>query len=429
MKEIILIFLQIIFIAIFFSNTFLQLNKKITINSLGFFGKTSMNLIWILNIFLLLSFINVDLKILYFIFFVINFSIFIFNKIKNNTIYKLNIDCILLIFLTFLISIDLASNLYLGWDAKLFWYLKSLNFYENQSFENLKNIPAFDYPHLGSYLWHLFWKYPFNVYEYHGRIFYVFLYTFSIFLFFENLKINILKRIILILITILITYSYNINFSGNQEILVFSLIIIATKYSFYLFYNEKKINRFEIILVILGASNLLAWIKNEALFFALILIFSLLLTAKLKKNEKVIFILGSLLIIIVKSLIFLKFQTALSSFEFQHTFGEINLINIFNKIRVIIFYLTVYVIQVPIYLILTLVIFFIFFNYKIDNVKLYIFYFALLNFLFIIIAFLFAMQDVEWQARVGMKRVLFETSGFYLISLLYLIKKTIKFFK
>ena len=427
MKEIILIFLQIIFIAIFFSSTFLQLNKKITINSLGFFGKTSMNLILILNIFLMLSFINIDLKILYFIFFVINFSIFIFNKI--NSIYKLNSYFLLLIFLTFLISIDLANNLYLGWDAKFFWYLKSLNFYENQSFENLKNIPAFDYPHLGSYLWQLFWKYPFNEYEYHGRIFYVFLYTFSIFLLFENLEINALKKIILILITILITYSYNINFSGNQEILVFSLIIIATKYSFYLFYNEKKINRFEIILVILGASNLLAWIKNEALFFALILIFSLLLTAKLKNNEKVIFILGSLLIIIFKSLIFWKFQTVLSSFEFQNTFGEINLINILNKIKIIIFYLTVYIIQIPIYLILAPIIFFIFFNFKIDNLKLYIFYFALLNFLFIIIAFLFAMQDVEWQARVGMKRVLFETSGFYLISLLYLIKKTINFFK
>ena len=58
------------------------------------------------------------------------------------------------------------------------------------------------------------------------------------------------KKIILILITILLTYSYDINFSGNQEILVFSLIIIAAKYSFYLFYNEKKINRFEIILII-----------------------------------------------------------------------------------------------------------------------------------------------------------------------------------
>jgi hypothetical protein len=429
MKEITLIFLQILFISIFFSSSFLQLNKKITTNSLGFFEKTSMNVIMILNIFLLLSFINIDLKIVYLSFFFLNFSLFIINKIKNHTIYKFNIYVSLLILLTFIISTDLANNLYLEWDAKFFWYLKSLNFYENQSFENLKNIAAFDYPHFGSYLWHLFWKYPFNVYEYHGRIFYVFLYTFSIFLLFENLEINVLKRIILILITILVTYSYNINFSGNQEILVFSLIIIATKYSFYLFYNEKKINRWEIILVILGASNLLAWIKNEALFFSLILIFSLLLTAKLKNNEKIIFILGSLLIIILKSLIFWKFQTVLSSFEFQDTFGEINLINILNKIKVIIFYLTVYIIQIPIYLILAPVIFFIFFNFKIDNVKLYIFYFTLLNFLFIIIAFLFAMQDVEWQARVGMKRVLFETSGFYLISLLYLIKKTIKFFK
>jgi len=64
-----------------------------------------------------------------------------------------------------------------------------------------------------------------------------------------------------------------------------------------------------------------------------------------------------------------------------------------------------------------------------DNMKLYIFFFSLLNFLFIIVAFLFAMQDVEWQSKVGMKRVLFETSGFYLISLLYLTKKSNRFFK
>ena len=69
MKEITLILLQILFIIIVFSSSFLQLNKKITINRLGFFEKTSMNIILILNIILFLSFINIDLKILYSSFF------------------------------------------------------------------------------------------------------------------------------------------------------------------------------------------------------------------------------------------------------------------------------------------------------------------------------------------------------------------------
>lgn len=428
MKEIILIILQILFIIVIFSVSFLQLNKKISINSLGLIEKTSMNLIFTLNIFLLLSFSKINLNFLYYIFFFINFIILLIYKIKNNKNYNFSINFFLLFLITFLLSIDLAGNLYLGWDAKIFWYLKSLNFYENQSFENLKNIPAFDYPHLGSYLWYLFWKYPFDKYEYHGRIFYVFLYVFSVLLFFENLRINKFKKIIFILSTIILTYSYT-NFSGNQEILVFSLIIIATKYSFYLFYNDKKINRVEIIVVILGIANLLAWIKNEATFFALILIYTLLFTAKLNRKEKIIFILGSLLIILVKLLVFWKFQMTLTSFEFENTFNEISLTGLINKTKIIIFYLVAYIIQIPIYLISALAIFFIIFNYKLDNLKLYILFFGLLNFFFIIIAFLFAMEDVEWQSRVGMKRVLFQTSGFYLISILYLIKKSKKLFK
>lgn len=428
MKEIILIILQILFIIVIFSVSFLQLNKKISINSLGLIEKTSMNLIFTLNIFLLLSFSKINLNFLYYIFFFINFIILLIYKIKNNKNYNFSINFFLLFLITFLLSIDLAGNLYLGWDAKIFWYLKSLNFYENQSFENLKNIPAFDYPHLGSYLWYLFWKYPFDKYEYHGRIFYVFLYVFSVLLFFENLRINKFKKIIFILSTIILTYSYT-NFSGNQEILVFSLIIIATKYSFYLFYNDKKINRVEIIVVILGIANLLAWIKNEATFFALILIYTLLFTAELNRKEKIIFILGSFLIILVKLLVFWKFQMTLTSFEFENTFNEISLTGLINKTKIIIFYLVAYIIQIPIYLISALTIFFIIFNYKLDNLKLYILFFGLLNFFFIIIAFLFAMEDVEWQSRVGMKRVLFQTSGFYLISILYLIKKSKKLFK
>ena len=50
----------------------------------------------------------------------------------------------------------------------------------------------------------------------------------------------------------------------------------------------------------------------------------------------------------------------------------------------------------------------------------------LFNILFIYGAFIFSMENVEWQVKVGLKRVMFESSGFYLISVAYLINKILK---
>jgi len=34
------------------------------------------------------------------------------------------------------------------------------------------------------------------------------------------------------------------------------------------------------------------------------------------------------------------------------------------------------------------------------------------------------MENVEWQVRVGLKRVMFQSSGFYLLTVVYLLNKT-----
>ena len=47
----------------------------------------------------------------------------------------------------------------------------------------------------------------------------------------------------------------------------------------------------------------------------------------------------------------------------------------------------------------------------------------ILNVLFIFVAFMLTMEDVEWQVRVGLKRVMFESSGFYLLTIVYLFNK------
>ena len=70
-----------------------------------------------------------------------------------------------------------------------------------------------------------------------------------------------------------------------------------------------------------------------------------------------------------------------------------------------------------------------FINKLSTNIKKFVILYGILNILFIFVAFLFTMEDVDWQSKVGMKRVLFETSGFYLITIAYLLKKNKNIFK
>ena len=115
--------------------------------------------------------------------------------------------------------------------------------------------------HLGNLIWSLFWKFPFNYNEYFGRIIYVIIYLILIFGFFFNLKINKIKKLIFILLTIIITYEYAL-ISGLQEILIFSLILIASKFAYYLFSEKNIINQTNLIFYILLITNACCWIKN-----------------------------------------------------------------------------------------------------------------------------------------------------------------------
>ena len=146
----------------------------------------------------------------------------------------------------FILSLDLAYELLLGWDVQWFWYLKALNFYQDQNFTNLKELPLAGYPHLGPYIWGFFWKFPFNNYEYLGRIVYIFFYVLAIFSFSETLKINNQLRTIFSLIIIIATYKYQL-FNGISDTLIFIFLLFAAKFMNYLYQLEKKKNQFPII--------------------------------------------------------------------------------------------------------------------------------------------------------------------------------------
>ncbi len=153
------LYLTILFLFLFRLSFFDKLKEKyIGIKEISLVENYSLNILISLIIFLLVSFFRFNY--LYIIYFLIFLNLLPILKIKKK-IFKKNyfLNSFFTIFiLTFVISIHIVSNLKLEWDGH-FWYLKALNFYENYNFFNLENISHNSgYPHLGGFIWGLFWK-------------------------------------------------------------------------------------------------------------------------------------------------------------------------------------------------------------------------------------------------------------------------------
>ena len=424
MSEIFLIILQLLFIIFIFNFSTYEITKKLEIKNFNIFEIMSVNIILFLNLLLFLSLLNITLNYIFIIIILITLLGFIKNfKSKFLELNVNKIFIISLLLLSFVISIDLASTIDLGWDAKIFGFFKTLNFYQNNNVINLVNLNVRDYPHLGSLLWSLHWKFPFNYNEYFGRISYIVIYLISIFTFYFDLKITKITKLIIIFLTVLLTYEYSL-ISGLQEILIFSLILMATKFAFILFYEKSNINQSKLIFYILLITNAACWIKNEGLIFMLIFNFSLLFI-HIKNKLKIQLIVGSVLIFIIRAFYLYYLQIDFESSQFQSTFmlSNFDSFQIMKDIKIIIFYMIVYFIEIPIYLFFVVMVFWMLINKKRDS-DFYKFFiiFGILNFLFIIFSFLFNMNDVEWQVRVGLKRVIFETAGFYLLPILIAVR-------
>ncbi len=424
MSEIFLIILQLLFIIFIFNFSTYEITKKLEIKNFNIFEIMSVNIILFLNLLLFLSLLNITLNYIFIIIILITLLGFIKNfKSKFLELNVNKIFIISLLLLSFVISIDLASTIDLGWDAKIFGFFKTLNFYQNNNVINLVNLNVRDYPHLGSLLWSLHWKFPFNHNEYFGRISYIVIYLISIFTFYFDLKITKITKLIIIFLTVLLTYEYSL-ISGLQEILIFSLILMATKFAFILFYEKSNINQSKLIFYILLITNAACWIKNEGLIFMLIFNFSLLFI-HIKNELKIQLIVGSVLIFIIRAFYLYYLQIDFESSQFQSTFmlSNFDSFQIMKDIKIIIFYMIVYFIEIPIYLFFIVMVFWMLINKKRDNdLYKFIIIFGILNFLFIIFSFLFNMNDVEWQVRVGLKRVMFETAGFYLLPILIAVR-------
>ena len=427
LQEISLIIFQVLFIYLFFNNPILNekiVNKIIKVKHFTNVDLVILNVIIFLNLLILISVFSIN-STYFFYFYILSICLALIknfvDKIKINFSYK----NIIILFLFFILSLDLAYEIVFGWDVQWFWYLKALNFYQDEDFLNLNKLPLSGYPHLGPYIWGFFWKFPFNNYEYLGRISYVFFYILGIFSFSETLKINNQLRSIFSLFIILATYKYKL-FDGDSDVLIFIFLLFAAKFVNYLYQPEKKENQFPIIFLLLGIGNILLWTKQEGIIFFTFLIFSMIIFNQLiSKKNKLILISSCFLLIFLRFLILYMLGVPSIDTEVQLQadvlFFDFN--EFYYRITNILFYIFVYLIQSPIYLI-TLPLIVISINFlKNDplNKTLLLFTFIVLGFL--LFAYFFTTTEVIFNSRNSMTEVLNGFSGVYLLVIPNLLNK------
>ena len=191
-------------------------------------------------------------------------------------------------------------------------------------------------------------------------------------------------------------------------------------------YQKKIKNPNSHIIFLLLSFNAALWIKNEGLFLLGFILFIILFFGNLNFKQKKLVVLVSVFLISTRFIILYFLNPELESFEFEKTFSYSFFENLYLNIKTISFYSIVYSLSLPLIMLSLLILLLNIYLFKIDKIQLFIIFYLLLNVLFIFAAFMLSMENVEWQVRVGLKRVMFESSGFYLLTIVYLFNKVKK---
>ncbi len=425
MNEIIKIILIFPIFLLFLSvpiNIFKSTNSQINRNFLIF------NLIINLNILLLFSFFPIPIENYQLILLGIYLLIFIYylfsTKLNLKNLIKKSYLNFLILFVTFIIlSINISNQLNLGWDAKYFYYIKSLFFFEGLGLTELSEFEHNKWhPYFGSYLWAFFWSLPYFEYEYFGRLFYLFTFCIAIyFISYSNKKNSIVQSIIyLFLLTLLFSYE---RFSGLQEVLLFSLLLISSKVLYDLNFDKKFLNLLILLLII----NLLIWIKSEGIVYSLIIFSITLLNKKISFKEKITFFLIIIILLCIKYLVY-------SVYNFEANSQPYNINQIFNitlesfiyKLEKITIYSTYYSLKNPLLVVGIFILIYLNFN-KMNRLDLrnYNIFFTL-NILFIFGAYLLRDMEIIYSLKTTLERIIFTSSSFYIYLICLFINKLIE---
>ena len=386
-----------------------------------------LNTIFYINFFLLLSFFNLNIYELLFSYLILisiilisNFKYF-FSQIKK---FKINFFLFSIIFITLIIiSVDISNSITLGWDPQKFWIYKTINFYDNGSIESLKYLDkgdGYDYPYLGSLLWAIYWKISFYNEEYFGRLFYGFIYIMSLLSMINRLNGSNYSKIIIFLILVLLTYNYDY-FSGEQDVLLFSLVGFAASLILKIFkIKDNKELIFYLFLLIL-LCNLMIWTKAEGSVYAFIIILSLVFFLNVKISFK--FILTISLISLMAVRIFVYKFYGLNIGVNSCCWNDLSLEGIFSKIT----YLRIYTIFeyffysfLDNYVIILSFLLLIISKNKIQFImkNLYNYLIIFLCFGFIFLAYLLTDINLVFMLKTGLDRLFFSITPFFIITII-----------
>jgi len=341
MIEIFFLLLQLFIIYFFLSFNILVLNdKSILFKNSSAPENIAFNSIIFLNFILIISFLNLSLNkiVLSYSFYLAVLVFFYLYKYKSLYIsLKDNVFYISLLLITsFVIFLEVANNLVIGWDAQKFWIYKTLNFYNGNTITNLSNLQNPWYPYLGSLSWSFFWKVSFLENEYSGRLFYVFLYLTSLLLLIRNFNFSKFYKTIFYIILIIISYDYAHHshwsmFSGYQEILIFSLVTMAMHFLYQISKTNKKLNNLNILKILL-ICNLLIWIKHEGFIISLALILTLVFFFNISLKTKISIFVFFLIIVFFRFFIFELYDLNPTNIQIIRGYNDINFFTIIDKI-------------------------------------------------------------------------------------------------
>ncbi len=429
--------LQIIFFSLVFTlllflpfNIFKKLNFSNNINVIEI---TSLNLVINLNILLFLSFLPLSFQLIQPFVILSYLIILIFLYRKNlSLIFRFLKSFLPLILIFILLSIHISSEIYLGWDAKYFYYIKSLYFYEGKTIFDLNKFEYSSWhPHFGSYLWGFFWSLSFLESEYFGRLFYLFLFCYSFFVISKISNNQSINNIIFLLL-IFLAYEYEF-FSGLQEILIFSFLLLISKYFFSI--SKKNTNEIFFLGLIFLFTNLLIWIKSEGIVYFSILLLLLLMQNQIVVKRKFFITISFSIIYILKLLIYDIVDLTNSQKTFYHLeyILSLDLNIIFYKLINIFIWFVYYISNNIFFAIFILLIlyekFFIKKGVKINSqyyktVTIYL----ICIITFIIFAYILRDMEIEYAIRTTMDRLIMTASGFFIYpSIKFLTDRIFKF--
>ena len=421
-------------VFVFFLTITIPINRfffyKVVDFEFNIFDYCAVNILFFSNILLLLAIFKINISTIILIvcsLFILN--TLLFYKFIKEKIFQTD-NLIFLIFfglILFILSVNIANNLTLGWDAQTIWFPRAINFYNELNFTEVSQYAYMpEYPFFGSLGWAFFWKLFYFDKEYYGRIFYLLIFLVSIFNFSDLLKISMIKKNFFSLILILLTYDYW-HFRGFQEILIFSFLLIISKYLYYII-CENKIE-LKYLFIILMASNLIIWTKNEGVVFSFFIYLLLTIFSKFSLKIKFINFIFFISIIFIRFFIFEINNLAVglqNTFDFKNIFSIFfENLTIFN-LKIILINLVLTIFKFPIIFVNLLLSLLIIFS-KVDFKKiLFVYFYFLLNIGFIFATYLSTTFDINIMVVTGLNRVFFESSALYLLFGLFYLKNKFK---